>query len=90
MTSTHYYFEPVYSTFEEVRTAVVAMEPMVLSSPGKIYFKDNYLYINEAGKGIHVIDNSDIHPRRSPEVLSTYQAIMTWPFATTSSTPIAM
>lgn len=46
-------------TFTELRSSVKAMEPHPLTSPGKIYFKDNFLYINEVGKGIHVIDNSD-------------------------------
>ena len=27
--------------------------------PGKIYFKDHYIFINESLKGIHVIDNSN-------------------------------
>jgi hypothetical protein len=30
-----------------------------LQNPGKIYIKDNYLFINEIKKGIHVIDNSN-------------------------------
>ncbi|HQB36947.1 MAG TPA: hypothetical protein PLI41_05315, partial [Bacteroidales bacterium] len=34
-------------------------EAIEITNPGKIYFKDNYLFVNEVGKGIHVIDNSD-------------------------------
>jgi hypothetical protein len=30
-----------------------------IKETGKIYVKDNFLYVNEKGKGIHVIDNSD-------------------------------
>ncbi len=30
-----------------------------LEKPGKIYVKDNYLFITEEGKGIHVVDNSN-------------------------------
>ena len=30
-----------------------------LEKPGKIYVKDNYLFINELKKGIHVIDNTN-------------------------------
>jgi hypothetical protein len=59
LTSTQYYWEPVYMSFEELRSSVESTEPIELSSPGKIYFKDNYLYVNESGKGIHVIDNSN-------------------------------
>lgn len=30
-----------------------------LVTTGKIYIKDNYIYVNEKYKGIHVIDNTD-------------------------------
>jgi hypothetical protein len=34
-----------------------------MESPGKIYYKPPYIYINERYKGIHVINNSDpFHP----------------------------
>jgi hypothetical protein len=33
--------------------------PQELDTPGKIYIKDNYLFINEVNKGIHIHDNSD-------------------------------
>ncbi len=55
--SSYTYFEPVYMTMEQVRAATGPEEPRVLATPGKIYFKDNYLFVNEVSKGIHVIDN---------------------------------
>ena len=51
--------EPVYMSYDELRSAVQNVEATELKSPGKIYFKDNYLFINEYFKGIHIIDNSD-------------------------------
>jgi hypothetical protein len=54
----------------EVRSAVLAAingntaEPVV--STGKIYVKDNYIFLNELDKGIHVIDNTD--PRHPASV----------------------
>ena len=30
-----------------------------LKNPGKIYCKDNYIYVNELYKGVHVINNSN-------------------------------
>jgi len=30
-----------------------------IQETGKIYVKDNFLYVNEKGKGIHIIDNTD-------------------------------
>ena len=50
---------PVYMSFSEFRTSFTKSDPIEISHPGKIYFKDDYLFVNETGKGIHVIDNSD-------------------------------
>lgn len=53
------YYEPVYSTSAEIKSAVVVVEPIPLSDIGRIYFKDGILFINESGKGIHIIDNKN-------------------------------
>jgi len=50
---------PVYIEFNDFRNSFTKSEPIEISTPGKIYFKDNYLFVNEVGKGIHVINNSD-------------------------------
>jgi hypothetical protein len=50
---------PVYMTYEELRNAVVPEENIPLENPGKIYFKDDYIFIIEELKGIHVYDNHD-------------------------------
>jgi hypothetical protein len=50
---------PVYMEFSDFRNAVAKSSVQELSNPGKIYFKDNVLYINELFEGIHVIDNSN-------------------------------
>lgn len=50
---------PVYMSFSEFRNSFSKGEAIEIINPGKIYFKDNYLFVNEVGKGIHVIDNSD-------------------------------
>ncbi len=50
---------PIYLTYSELRSAVVKTTPGKLEDPGKIYFKDGYIFINEEMKGIHVIDNRD-------------------------------
>lgn len=51
------YYEPQYSTSAAIKAAVELKDPQPLSEIGKIYFKDGYLFINETGKGIHIIDN---------------------------------
>jgi hypothetical protein len=52
-------YEPVYMTQEEFISAVDMEESRELENPGKIYFYDHYLFINEVNEGVHVIDNSD-------------------------------
>ena len=59
MKSTYIYYEPVYTPLEEVRAAVQLESPRAIASPGRLYFKDGYLFINEVGKGLHIIDNRD-------------------------------
>ena len=49
---------PVYMAFDEFRTPLKALPASNIKQSGKIYFKDNYIFVNEVNKGIHVIDNS--------------------------------
>lgn len=50
---------PVYLSFDGLRTSVSLKQNIDLNNPGKIYFKDNYIFIVEELKGIHVFDNTD-------------------------------
>ncbi len=52
-------FIPVYQTYENIRADIQSEAPRDLENPGKIYFYQNYIFINEALTGIHVIDNSN-------------------------------
>lgn len=52
-------YEPVFMTLAEVRDAFEITEPAPMTSRGKIYLYKHYLLVNDPGKGIHVIDNSD-------------------------------
>jgi hypothetical protein len=61
---------PVYMSFTEFRSSFNKSEAIEISQPGKIYFKDDYLFVNEVGKGIHVIDNSD---PANPEKIAFYE-----------------
>ncbi|GAB3258054.1 hypothetical protein GCM10027347_21110 [Larkinella harenae] len=49
---------PVYASYEEV-SAIKTESPQPLKNPGKIYIKDGFLFINEQGRGIHIVDNHD-------------------------------
>jgi hypothetical protein len=57
--------EPVYLTYNELRNSFKVADGQDIIQPGKIYFKDNYIFVNEYQKGIHVIDNSN---PASPEI----------------------
>jgi hypothetical protein len=50
---------PVYMDRHEFKNAVKVSNSQDIVQPGKIYFKDNYIFINESLKGIHIIDNSN-------------------------------
>jgi len=50
---------PVYKSFDEFRASFKSTPPQVIQQPGKIYFKDNYIFLNEINKGVHIINNAD-------------------------------
>src|SRR5674476_207161 len=52
-------YAPVYLSYKDLRTAVTEVQNIDLKNPGKIYFKDNYIFIVEELEGIHVFDNTD-------------------------------
>ena len=51
--------DPVYMSYEDLRSAVKMTEAREMNNPGKIYFKDQYIFINEKMIGVHVYDVSD-------------------------------
>ena len=50
---------PVYMSYSDLRSAVKMTLPCQINNPGKIYFKDNYLFVNEKMRGVHVFDVSN-------------------------------
>jgi hypothetical protein len=50
---------PLYMTYEDLRSSVEVSSGRALIKPGKIYFNDQFMYINEYQEGIHVVDLSD-------------------------------
>lgn len=51
--------EPVFISHAEFRSsAKVTQEVHPLNNPGKMCFYNNYLYISDPGKGIHIINNT--------------------------------
>lgn len=58
---------PVYMAYEDLRASFEISAVRDMQKPGKIYFKEPYLYINEYQEGIHIIDMND---PKNPEALS--------------------
>lgn len=53
-------YEPIFRTTDEVRSALsFTSVPREINNPGRLYFKDGYMYINEVGEGIHVVNNTN-------------------------------
>jgi hypothetical protein len=52
-------YSPVYLSYKDLRSAVKQVGSSDLKNPGKIYFKDNYIFIVEELEGIHVYDNTN-------------------------------
>lgn len=50
---------PQYMSYEKMRGPLKTLPATTVETAGKIYIKDNYLFINEKYKGIHVFDNSN-------------------------------
>lgn len=50
---------PEYMSYEDLRSAVSMKSAQTITQPGKIYFKDDFIFINEYLKGIHIINNAN-------------------------------
>lgn len=52
-------YRPEYKTAAEVRANIVSQAPRPLENPGKLFYHNNYVYLNEPQKGVHVINISN-------------------------------
>lgn len=52
-------YEPVFMLRSEMEKGIRLEGPRDIRHPGKIYLKDDLIFINEKYQGIHVIDNTD-------------------------------
>ncbi len=52
-------YKAVYKTTAQVRDQIKSNAPTSVKTIGKIYVKDNFLFINEPNIGIHIFDNTD-------------------------------
>jgi hypothetical protein len=52
-------YAPVYMSYEKLWKPVTSGSAQPLKEMGKIYVKDNFIFINELYKGVHIINNQD-------------------------------
>lgn len=51
---------PVYLSFDELRQPVTVTASQTLENPGKFWRKDNYLFVSDIHKGIHVYNIANV------------------------------
>ena len=57
-------YKPVYVPVEEAKE-IKLLGPRDVVTQGKIYIKDQYIYVGDVNLGVHIIDNSDPeHPQK--------------------------
>lgn len=59
VTYTYKTMKPVYMSYDELRSSVKSQDAQDLKNPGKIYVKDDYIFVSEVKKGVHIINNSN-------------------------------
>lgn len=52
-------YDPVYLSRTDLEQSIDLVEPLQIINSGKIYVKDDLLFVNETRKGFHVFDNSN-------------------------------
>ncbi len=52
-------FTPILMDREAMIAAVAWQEPREINNPGKIYYHQEHIFLNERYKGVHVIDNGN-------------------------------
>lgn len=50
---------PITMSLEDFKNSVDIVAPKPINESGKIYAYENYIFVNDKYKGVHVIDNSD-------------------------------
>jgi hypothetical protein len=59
VTEQYTYYRPVYKTKDAVRNNVRNSQVETILQPGKLVWKDNYVFLNDVDRGVHIIDISN-------------------------------
>jgi hypothetical protein len=58
-TKTYTIIKPVYEKKAAVLAGIKSSNPQEILNAGKIYLYNNYIFLNEIDKGVHIIDNTN-------------------------------
>ena len=50
---------PIFKTLSEIRSGIEIQSPRALEKPGKMYFYNDFIFINEKREGVHIMDNTN-------------------------------
>ena len=53
------HYEPVYLSYEELRSSISSLQDRALENPGKIYLYQNLLLVNSINKGVFIYNNQE-------------------------------
>src|SRR6516164_2847870 len=56
---TYTIYTPIYKSRSDVMSAINSDPATPIDHAGKLYIKDNFIYVNEVNKVIHIINNSN-------------------------------
>lgn len=59
ITHRYTFMRPVYTPTAEIRNSFAVEAPRTLTGTGKIYYRAPYVFVNQPGEGVHVINNTD-------------------------------
>ena len=59
ITHRYTFMRPIYTPTAEIRSSFAVEAPRTLTGTGKIYYRAPYIFINQPGEGVHIINNSD-------------------------------
>jgi len=49
-------YRPVYRTRDEIKNNIKSSTPVPIQQPGKMVIKDQYVFLNDVDKGVHIIN----------------------------------
>ncbi|MGB3777015.1 MAG: hypothetical protein WA960_01550 [Tunicatimonas sp.] len=59
ITHRYTFMRPVYTPTAEIRNSFAVEAPRTLTGTGKIYYRAPYVFINQPGEGVHIINNTN-------------------------------